>query len=106
MINKFVVISDFTTMLMETPTRYELFCLLYDNRDKWYKIGLSLQVHCNVLDNLKHSQVNEYDKLVNVINIWLTSQSSPFTWETVITVIDIPSVNNKECNSSSNTSIS
>ena len=90
----FVVISDITSILKETPTKLELFHLLCS--DKWYDIGLSLQVRRNVLDNLKQSEGDDVLKLDKLINIWKETQPSPDTWETVITAIESPIVNDKE----------
>ena len=93
--NYFVVISDITSILKETPTEHELFGLLDDISDKWYDIGLSLQVRRNVLDDLKRNQMDN-DKLFAVIENFLTSQSSLVNWETVIAAIESPTVNDKE----------
>ena len=90
----FFVISDITSILKETPTPSELSYLLSDIRGKWYEIGLSLQVCRNVLEDLKHSPDNDQRKLMNVINMWLNSQSS-VTWETLITAMKSPVVNKK-----------
>ena len=94
--NCFVLISDITTILKETPTIHELSYLLYDISDKWYDIGLSLQVRRNVLDDLKHNQTDNDYKLFGVIQNFLTSQSSLVNWETVIGAIESPIVNDKE----------
>ena len=40
--NCFVLISDITSILKETPKEYELCYLLADINDKWYDIGQSL----------------------------------------------------------------
>ena len=92
----FCLISDITSVLKETPSKYELFNLLYDISDKWYDIGLSLQVRRNVLDDLKRNQMDNISKLFAVINNFLTSQSSLVNWETVIGAIESPTVNDKE----------
>ena len=92
--NYFVVISDITTILKKTPTKYELFELLYYIRDKWYDIGLSLQVPRNVLDDLRLSKGDNMDNLDAIIDIFQTTQ--PSMWETVITAIESPIVNDKE----------
>ena len=73
-----------------------LFNLLFDISDKWYDIGLSLQVRHNVLDDLKDSQKVDGEKLFAVINNLLTTESFSVTWETVITAIESPIINNKE----------
>ena len=94
--NYFVVISDITSILRETPTQYELRHLFYDIRDKWYDIGLSLQVRRYILDDFNQSQKNDVVKLFDVIDNFLTTQPSPVTWETVKTAMESPIVNNKE----------
>ena len=94
--NYFVVISDITSILKEAPTNRELFRLLIGISDKWYDIGLSLQVRRNVLDDLKHDQRDNNYKLFAVIGNFLTSQSSPVNWGTVIAAIESPTVNDKE----------
>ena len=92
--NYFIVISDITSILKEIPTKYELNSVLFNVSDKWYDIGLSLQVRRNVLDDLIQSERD--DKLLAVIDNFLTTEPSPVTWETVITAIEGPIVNDKE----------
>ena len=92
----FCLISDITSVLKETLSKYELFHLLYDISDKWYDIGLSLQVRRSVLDDLKHDQSGNDYKLFAVIQNFPTSQPSPIKWETVVTAIESPTVNDKE----------
>ena len=94
--NYFVLISDITSILKETPTEFELFNLLFVIREKWYDIGLSLQVRRSVLDDLKHDQRDNDYKLIAVINNFLTSQSSLVNWETMIAAIESPTINDKE----------
>ena len=94
--NYFIVISDITSILKETPKDYELSHLLFDISDKWYDIGLSLQVRRNVLDEMKQSEDNDLTKLRKVINTWKETQPSPDNWETVIAAIESPTVNDKE----------
>ena len=94
--NSFVLISGIINILKETPNKYEVFRLLYKIREKWYDIGLSLQVRQNVLDNLKCSQKFDVEKLFAVIDNVLTTQLFPVTWETIIAAIESPIVNKKE----------
>ena len=94
--NYFVVISDITSILKETPTENELFNPLYDISDKWYDIGLSLQVRRNVLNDLKQSEDDDETNLKKVTNIWRDTKPSPDTWETIITAVESPAINNKE----------
>ena len=79
---------------MESPDEHDLLILLSGISDKWYDIGLSLKVCRNFLDDLKQSERN--DKLFAVIDNFLTTQPSPVTWETLITTIENPIINDKK----------
>ena len=94
--NCYIVISGITSILKETPNEGELHIALIGIGDKWYGIGLSLQVRRNVLDEIKQSEDNNYIKLKKVINIWEETKSSPDNWETIITAAESPVINNKE----------
>ena len=94
--NYFIVISGILSNLKETPNADELVLLLINISDKWYDIGLSLQVHRNVLDDLKKREGDYPTKLNKVIYSWKDTQPSFVTWETIITAIESPIVNDKE----------
>ena len=87
----FVAISDITSILKETPDEDDLVHRLLGIEDNWYRIGESLQVHCNDLDHIKHSQDNNIARLRKVLKI-----SLHVTWEKVITAIEGPIVKNKK----------
>ena len=93
--NYFFIISDITSILKETLNEDELVLLLIGISNKWYDIGLSLQVRRSILDDLKQSEGDDRTKLNKVINIWKETQPSPDTWETIITAIEDPIVNDK-----------
>ena len=74
--------------------KVELCHLLFDISNKWYYAGLSLRVHRNVLNdlNLKTDEKTFFE----VNDNFLTTPLYLVTWETVITAIKSPIVNNKE----------
>ena len=81
--------------MKKTPTEHELLNLLADISHLWHEIGLSFNVSGNVLGGLKRSQESDAIKLSEVIQSWLTTSQPHFvTWETVITSIKGPIVNN------------
>ena len=94
--NNFVVFSDITSILKETPNEEELLILLEDISDKWYHIGLSLQIRRNVLDDLNQGQDNSETKLEKVIDIWKNAKTKSNTWKTMITAMESTIINNKE----------
>ena len=90
-----LLFSDITSILKKTPDEDGLLLQLFHIRHNWYDIGLSLQVRRNVLDDLKQSEDNYQTRLRKVINIWKDTKSSSVTWETVITAMESPIINNK-----------
>ena len=54
----------------------------------WREIGIALKVEPNFLHGLSSSSDSNEVKLDNVIEKWMNTQSSPVTWETVISAIE------------------
>ena len=80
--------------LNTAPNEYNLLELLVDINDQWYVIGKALRVANDVLNGLQKSPEDNKFKLIQVINTWLASQSSPVTWKTVISTLEGKLVNN------------
>ena len=81
-------------ILEDAPDRYELLDLLADIDDKWNEIGLSLKVADNILNGLGSKIMTNILKLNKVLQSWIETESSPVTWDTMITAIKGPIVNN------------
>ena len=48
------------------------------------------------MDDLKESEEDiDLTRLVKVTNIWITTRPSPVTWESVISAVESPIVNDK-----------
>ena len=62
----------------------------------WYEIGLALRVHDNILKGLQRQGEAKSNvlKLNEVIDNWIITKSSSVTWDTLITAIEGPFVNN------------
>ena len=63
---------------------------------KWKEIGLALKVSRNELDGLRRDHSSITVKLSEVITLWIESESSPVSWETLISAIEGPIVKNKK----------
>ena len=72
----------------------ELLNLLANISAEWHLIGMCLNVPYNDLEGIQQNPISDIEKLSAVINRWKESQTSPFTWETVITAMESPIVNN------------
>ena len=69
------------------PDEHTLINLLADVSNKWEEIGLALKVTQNFLGGLS-SNLADNVKLARVIKNWINTQSSPVTWETVISAME------------------
>ena len=90
-----VIILYFLDTLKRCPDEYELTKLLADISSNWYRIGVSFKVHINTLNSIRNRENDDIIRLSEVINEWKKTQSSPFTWKTVILAVEEPIVNNK-----------
>ena len=77
------------------PEQHTLIKLLANISNKWQEIGIALSIEQNFLDGLSKSLDSNEIKLTKVIEKWMNTQSSHATWETVISAIEGPIVNNK-----------
>ena len=85
---------DISDILKKVPDKHNLLELLADIDDKWYEIGLSLKVGDNILNSLTSETRKNIIKLNQILQSWITTKSSPVTWDTVITAMKGPFVNN------------
>ena len=90
----FVLFLDIFDILKEAPDKHDLLNLLADIDDRWYEIGLSLKVGDNILNGLESEKRKNVIKLNEILQSWMTTKSSPVTWDTVITAMKGPLVNN------------
>ena len=63
----------------------------------WEVIGIALNVSQNDLKGFQQESIDKTVKLSRVIAKWMeTESSSPVSWETLISAIEGPIVNNKK----------
>ena len=80
----------------EAPNVHDILELLADISNKWMEIGLAIGIPDSVLSGLQLSHESNILKLSRVLQSWMTTQSSsPVTWETIISAIEGPIVNDK-----------
>ena len=63
-------------------------------KEKWYLIGVSLEVNTGELESLKISNNSSEMNLSIVINKWLEEKSNEATWKALLKELDGPIVNN------------
>ena len=65
-------------------------------KDKWYLIGVSLEVNTGELESLKTSNNSTEMNLSIVINKWLEEKSNEATWEALLEEVEGPIINNRQ----------
>lgn len=58
---------------------------------KWYKVGLALELTPDQLNDIE----DNHQGISDVFQIWKDSGKKPFTWNTLLSVLRLPDVN--EC---------
>ena len=88
-------LCSFIDHFKNAPDHNEVLKLLADISARWEDVGLALEVPKNDLDGLVKAPCNNNSKLSEVIRLWINTESSPVTWEALISAIEGPLVNNK-----------
>ena len=73
----------------------KLLQLLFDLSYQWLEIGLCLHLSKNFLDGLHQLNVSNDNKLSKILLNWRETNSSPFTWRTLIDALNGPIINNR-----------
>ena len=81
-------------ILRKPPGKHELLKLLADINDKWYVIGLGLNIPGNVLDGLMANPQDNMYKLDQVIQTWIDS-ADLVTWEAVLIAFEGQIINKR-----------
>ena len=82
---------------MDIPDfEHDVHKLLADISNEWYTVGLPLKVDTDFLESLESSPKKEIVKLSKVIHKWITTESSPVNWSTLIEAIEGDYVKNKQ----------
>ena len=86
---------SFIDHFKNVPDHYEVLNLLASISVHWQDIGLVLKVSEYEFNSLVNSANSNNSKLSKVIRLWRDTESSPVTWEALISAIEGPIVNNK-----------
>ena len=86
----------FLDISKKSPTHHEALSVLADISAKWEEIGSALNISRNELDGLQHANSSTKMNFSRVIAKWMETESTPVTWETLISAIEGPIVDNKQ----------
>ena len=77
------------------PDENDLLNQLVSIDSKWFEIGTALNISHNTLEGFRRNIQGDTVRLREVIHSWITTQSSPVAWKTVIDAIGGNIVKNK-----------
>ena len=80
----------------KVPKMKNVLALLMPIKDKWYLIGVSLEVKAGELESLKISNNSTEMNLSIVINKWPEEKSNEATWKALLKEVEGPIVNNHQ----------
>ena len=89
-------VVDIDQVLSKIPIKKDVLALLMPIKDKWYLIGVSLEVNTVELDCLKFTNKSKENSLSIVINKWLEEKSNEATWKVLLEEVEGPIINNSE----------
>ena len=81
-------------MLENAPEKSDLLSLMSGIHNRWYTIGICLEIENGELDSLYNYQYDDV-KLSKVLQLWMERMTKPVTWNTILEVIGSPPIQNK-----------
>ena len=80
----------------KVPKTKDVLALLMPIKDKWYTIGISLEVDTGELNFLKTSNNTAETNLLMVIGKWLEQNASEATWNVLLKEVEGPIIKNHQ----------
>ena len=77
-----------TTQISKVPAKKDAVEVLMPIKNKWYIIGVTLEVNSADLDNLKDSNNPVEVNLAKMIDKWLDTQAKKATWEVLLKAVE------------------
>ena len=61
--------------------------VLFDVSRKWYYIGLQLNIQVDILENIKHQESDDSNRLREMLIIWLKQVNPLPSWEALVSAL-------------------
>ena len=89
-------IVDIDQVLSKVPKTKDVVALLMPIKEKWYIIGISLEVETGELNSLKTSNNTAETNLSMVIGKWLEQKANEATWNVLLKEVEGPIIKNSQ----------
>ena len=91
-----MVIMEISFLLDKVPKKRHLMMLLHPIKYKWNTFGEQLEVPYGDIKSAMYKEAcGDTRKLSEVLQIWIDKRTRPVHWQTIITVVEKPPVENK-----------
>ena len=60
--------------------------------DKWNKVAVQLELQRGEISTIERNKHDELDRFMAVMEVWENSLRKPFTWDTLVAVLQSPFV--------------
>ena len=99
-----ICICDTRKQIIKNIKTFFLFFLIGQKRDllrllnpiayNWRQLGEALGIKYGDLESILNNRCRDTDRLSDVLQLWFDEQPSKVTWQTIITAVELPPVNN------------
>ena len=80
--------TDTSQIISKVPARKDAVEVLMPIKNKWYMIGVALEISSGDLDSLKFSNNSVDENLANMIGTWLDKCGEEATWEVLLDAVE------------------
>ena len=80
--------TDTSQIISKVPTRKDAIEILMPIKNKWYMIGVALEVSSGDLNSIQDSKSSVEVNLANMIDKWLDTHAKKATWEVLLKAVE------------------
>ena len=80
--------TDTSQIISKVPARKDAVEVLMPIKNKWYMIGVALEISSGDLDSLKFSNNSVDENLAYLIGTWLDKHGKEATWDVLLKAVE------------------
>ena len=88
--------TDTSQIISKVPARKDAVEVLMAIKNKWYMIGVALEISSGDLDSLKESNNSVEVNLAKMIDKWLDQYAEKATWEVLLKAVESKTVDTQK----------
>ena len=92
MVTCIIIVLYTCTQVLKTKDLKVVYEFLADARNRWYNIGLQLDIEPEILDTIRNSNDDALDCLREMLKEYLKQVTLPPTWQRIVTALQAKTV--------------